>query len=464
MPQQVPTADGGRPLTPPGSSPRYALVTAGAICGQLSAGIVLSGLSMFTDPIRDDLWPAHDVPRAAVQSYYTVVLMVAMTTMPLAGRLIGNWGGRRLLVVGGTISTLGLIGISTATGLAGLYLFAAITGAGFGISVNFVPVVLVNTWFEKRKSLVMGMVVAGTALGGILASVVFSNLTPPVDEGGLGWRATMRIAAAIFAFFALVPAIVLVVNHPADVGLPRYGARPAGGSADSPGQVSGHLHGLKSGEALRSGWFWLLYLALCILGVHHAMGQITQPFFMNQQTDPGSGMTPALVGVFMTISMVGLIAAKPALGALIDRVGMIRAVVIVLTLHAIAAIALASVRFPAPVWFYPVLVLAGAGFAVGTVTPPLVCSMAFGQRQFAAIYGVLGTAYMFGLAFGSVLWSQAGTVGADPGQPWQLYRWAMRWCWVLSVGIVLGYWASVKGGRRLQRRLRPEVVPAPIRL
>lgn len=462
MPEQARPAERGTLPTPSGGSIRYALVTAGAICGQVSAGIVLSGLSMFTDPIRDDLWPAHDVSRAAVQSYYTVTLMVAITTMPLAGRLIGSWGGRRLLLVGGTISTLGLLALSTANGLAGLYLFAAITGAGFGISVNFVPVVLVNTWFEKRKSLVMGMVVAGTGLGGILASVVFSNLSPPVADGGLGWRATMRIAAAIFAFFALVPALVLVVNRPSDVGLARYGVRSPSGASGA--RSSGQPHGLRFAEALRSGWFWLLYLALSILGVHHAMGQITQPFFMNQQTDPGSGMTPALVGMFMTIQMVGLIAAKPALGALIDVVGMIRAVVIVLLVHAFAAIALASARFPVPGYFYLVLALVGAGFAVGTVTPPLVCSMAFGQRQFAAIYGVLGTAYMLGLAFGSLLWSEAGTIGADPDQPWQLYRWAMRWCWVLSVAIVLGYWASVKGGRRLQRRLRPEVVPAAIRL
>ena len=81
--------------------------------------------------------------------------------------------------------------------------------------------------------------------------------------------------------------------------------------------------------------------------------------------------------------------------------------------------------------------------------------MAFGQRQFAAIFGVLGTAYMMGLAFGSVLWSEAGRISADPEQPWQLYRWAMRWCWALSVLVVAGYALSISGGRRLQDRLHP---------
>ena len=82
-------------------------------------------------------------------------------------------------------------------------------------------------------------------------------------------------------------------------------------------------------------------------------------------------------------------------------------------------------------------------------------AMAFGQRQFAAIFGVLGTAYMMGLAFGSVLWSEGGRISADPEQPWQLYRWAMRWCWALSVLVVAGYALSISGGRRLQDRLHP---------
>jgi len=434
---------------------RYAQVAAGAICVQVSAGIVLSGLSMFTDPIRDDLWPAHEVPRATVQSFYTVVLMVAIATMPIAGRLIGRVGARRLLLIGGAISSLGLAAISFANGMVALYLFAAVTGAGFGFSVNFVPIVLVNTWFEKRKSLIMGMVVAGTGIGGVLASLVFSNLTPPVADGGLGWRVTMRIAAMLFATFALVPAALLVVNDPAEVGLRRYGSHQEVAAGEAT-HTTAAKSGLYLGEALRSGWFWLLYVALCLLGVHHALGQITQPFFMNQQTDPGSGVTPALVGILMSVQMAGLILAKPLLGALIEVIGLVPAAAIILLGNALATIVLAGVRFPAPGYTFVVIALVGSGFAVGTVTPPLVCSTAFGQRQFAAIYGVLGTAYMMGLAFGSVLWSEAGRIDADPEQPWQLYRWAMRWCWVLSVVVIASYAWSIKGGRRLQSRLHPE--------
>ena len=78
----------------PKRSPRYALVTIGAVFAPISAGIGLSGLSMFIDRIRADLWPDGQTSRAQVQSVYTVLLLVAIAMMPIAGRLIGRWGGQ----------------------------------------------------------------------------------------------------------------------------------------------------------------------------------------------------------------------------------------------------------------------------------------------------------------------------------------------------------------------------------
>lgn len=445
-------------------SVRHILVTLGAVCGQISAGIVLSGLSMVTDPMIADLWPNGELSRAQVQTFFTLLLVVAIAVMPLAGRLIGSLGGRKLLLVGGTLGSLGLAGMSTAQGMGGLYLFAALTGAGFGISVNFVPVILVNTWFERYKGVVMGLVLAGTGLGGILSSILFSNLAPPVAAGGIGWRASLLIAAGIFAAFALIPALVLVVNRPEDLGLTAVRHPEQVVEADLDRSAAQSLtSGLSFTQAIRSGWFWLLYLVLFVLGVYFAMGQITQPFFANQQTAPGSDMTPAMVAMLMSMQMVGLIIAKPLLGALVEAIGLIKAMVIMMTIHAIAGYLLGVITFPAGGYVVAVIALVGAGFST-MMTAPLVCAMAFGQRAYATIYGVLGTAYMLGLAFGSVLWSAAGKIGAEPDQPWQLYREALKWSWVCSLVILAGYILAIRGGRATQRRLRPDAVLSPAKL
>ncbi len=449
-------------------SARYLAVAAGAVCAMIAAGIVLSGLSMFTDPIMAELWPNGEISRARVQTYFTVLLMVSIAVMPVAGRVIGRLGGRVLLTTGGIIGGLGLAGLSTVQGMTGLYVFGALTGAGFGMSVNFVPIILVNNWFDRHRGLVMGLVMAGTGLGGILSSVVFSNLAPPVEAGGIGWRATMLIAAGLFASFAVIPALLLVVNRPEDVGLPMYGQEaPLAGwvtTSQPPEARVTRLTGLSFAETMRSGWFWLLYLMLILLGVYYAMGQITQPFFVNQQTDPGSQMTPALVGILMSMQMVGLIIAKPVLGTLIERFGIIKAMAVFMAVHAVAGYLLGVIRYPAPGYILLVIGLVGAGFATGSLTAPLACSLAFGQRAYAAVYGVLGTAYMLGLAVGAVLWSSAGSLGADPSQPWQLYRVAMQWSWVISIVVLIGYLLAIRGGRARQRVLHPDTDVPAVRL
>lgn len=73
--------------------------------------------------------------------------------------------------------------MSTAQGMGGLYAFAVITGLGFGM-VNYVPVILVGNWFHKHKGVIMGVTVAGTGLGGILSSLVFTNTCPAGQRGG----------------------------------------------------------------------------------------------------------------------------------------------------------------------------------------------------------------------------------------------------------------------------------------
>lgn len=434
---------------------RYALVAVAAILGQTANGIVLNGLSMVADAMIADLWPGGTRSRASVLTYFTVLLLLSIAAMPFAGRLVTRIGSKLLLIIGGSIGTLGFVGMSMVNGMPGLYVTGAVIGLGIGFSVNFVPVVLINAWFDKWKAPVMGLVLGGSGVGGILSSLVLPLTTPPVSDGGLGWRASLLLAAAGFFACSVLPAIFMVVNRPSDAGLPIYGQQEIR-LPDASGLDAEPLPGLTLRQALRTPWFWVLYAMAALLGVYYAMGQITTPFFTNQQTDPTSGMTPGLVAALMSVQMVGLIAAKPTLGTMIDKLGIIRAMIISMSIHAVVGVLLGWIRFPAPWWVFVVIFLIGAGFAVGTLTTPLACGMAFGQRDFAAIWGVLGTAYALGLAVGTPAWSAAGTINADPGQPWQLYRFALQWCWVIAVAVVIGFRASIKGGRAAQARLQPD--------
>lgn len=117
------------------------------------------------------------------------------------------------------------------------------------------------------------------------------------------------------------------MNKPSDVELPIYGKAAVGVGVATVrvGEVrSNRCPVCGSGKHCRSGWFWLLYAMVTLLGVFCAMGQIT-PTLLHQSADLSRfGMTPGLAGTLMTTQMVGLIMAKPVLGWLIEAIGMVK--------------------------------------------------------------------------------------------------------------------------------------------
>ena len=88
------------------------------------------------------------------------------------------------------------------------------------MSIALVPPALINTWFVARRGLVLGIVLAGTGVGGL----IWASIGPSLAQSSLGWRGVTWIMAASMAVCTIVPALFLIRNTPADVGLVPYGA------------------------------------------------------------------------------------------------------------------------------------------------------------------------------------------------------------------------------------------------
>ena len=163
-------------------------------------------------------------------------------------------------------------------------------------------------WFVRRRGLVTGVLTAGGAAG----QLVFLPLLAQVVQA-YGWRVAALLVAA--AALAVVPLVVFLLReHPADLGLPPYGATelvsptaPAGGAA------SRALRSLV--DAARTGPFWLLAGGFAICGA--TTNGLVGTHFIPAAHDHGMAETTAagllaLVGLF---DIVGTIAS----GWLTDR-------------------------------------------------------------------------------------------------------------------------------------------------
>ena len=104
------------------------------------------------------------------------------------------------------------------------------------MSIALVPPVLVNAWFVARRGLVLGIVLAGTGVGGL----IWATIGPSLAQSSVGWRGVISIMAAAMAICTILPALFLIRNKPADVGLVPYGAEATEAAAGgAPGFTAG---------------------------------------------------------------------------------------------------------------------------------------------------------------------------------------------------------------------------------
>jgi MFS transporter, OFA family, oxalate/formate antiporter len=418
------------------SAARHWTVAAGAFVVMIGASIVLSGLLLITAPIISDMYYQKDaagrivlrtlpngmkVPveinggQGAFLIYFSIVTFaIVISLMFFAGRLLANYGSRVMLIVGGVIMTAGLALFATSSGNLTFYIAGALLGLGYGMSIALVPPALINTWFVARRGLVLGIVLAGTGVGGL----IWATIGPSLAQSSLGWRGVTWIMAAAMAVCTIVPALFLIRNTPADVGLVPYGAETplavAGGGPGSPQTLSGFTYK----QALKNSNFWIACVSFLMLG---AVASVTQVLSIVLRTaaypnplDKAS-WTPGQVAFYSSLFMVWLtflVIWKPVLGLLNDKIGLVGMMLISMTLMALAIVYIPSMVYGSSVaLMYIAMAFMSAGISNALVTPPLVVAQAMGMQEFGKIFA-LAVAFIYaGNAIGAPIWGLLGTSG-----------------------------------------------------
>lgn len=98
-----------------------------------------------------------------------------------------------------------------------LLLWGVVIGVGTGMTALVLGATVAARWFSKRRGLVIGLMTASNATG----RLVFLPLLAALTEA-YGWRTALTLSVAVIAT-AMVLVLLLMRDHPADVGLPAYG-------------------------------------------------------------------------------------------------------------------------------------------------------------------------------------------------------------------------------------------------
>ncbi|XP_061433243.1 uncharacterized protein LOC133358811 [Lethenteron reissneri] len=175
----------GRPEPPDGG---WGWVVLGAVFLTMSLSLpVPQSLGVFFAVLQDE-FDASSGATAWVPSCMTATLHAAG---PISSALAGRIGCRSTVMLGGLLTSVGLI-LASLSGSIG-YLYAAAIVSGLGICLCFQPALtILGHYFLRRRSLANGVASSGTAVGICLLPLVAQALL-----SRYGWRGAFLIMGSL---------------------------------------------------------------------------------------------------------------------------------------------------------------------------------------------------------------------------------------------------------------------------
>ena len=395
-------------MTPRGrgaSTNGWWVVVGGSVLLMLQNGLILSAFGAYLVSITADTGWSPGV----IALGYAILQLGSGFLAPLTGWCCDRFGTR-------AVSHAGTLGTATGFALASLvgdagHFIGAVSVIALGCSAaGMMPLtVAVVQTITERRTLALGLLPTGIALGGLVVPLV----TWALD--GFGWRAT----------FLGVAAVILVIGIPAGAALPRdRRARRAAPPAvpDEPAPDAERSHNL--GGALRTGAFWLLVVGhgTALVAVS-AVNLHLVPLMTNHYGIPlaTAGLT---VAVMSTTQLLGQVVTG-LIGDRVDKRWLAAACMVVQTGVLVVLATASGVG----------LVVAAAmvhGIAWGLRGPVMTAMRTdyFGTGSFGTIMGWSMGFVSIGLVVGPLL--VTAIEGGPGGYPWAFLTLAM----VTAVGSV----------------------------
>jgi len=340
----------------------------------ITGGTALYGFTAFFNPISTEMkWGS-----AAISFAFSLRSVEGGVLQPLIGFFVERIGIRKCILIGIVLMGISLIFLSQISTLWEFYVAFVVLSTGFTMAAGIPEYTAVANWFQKRRSLALGILTTGWGVSGTLTPIIVLLI------GFFGWRHTLLILGPFVLIVGLMLGLI-VKDRPESNAL----AADVVSESDNPsenGNTDYPNQGFTLSESLKTKTFWLILSY--ILFVQFAFSTI-----------PVQEM-PHLINAGIAKEMAALTMTGYALCSLFGRLGFswLGDIWNKKYLLAIAA-AMQSVGF----FFYanirsewmiiPFIILYGVGFGA---TVPLITAIqadCFGVRSFATVRGVLSISF-----------------------------------------------------------------------
>ena len=388
------------------------VVAAGIGISALASMLFHYGFSAFFIPWRERFgWS-----RALLGGVIGMSRLEGGLVAPVAGWFIDRYGPRRMMLLGMGMMGLGFLALSQVQSLLMLYVvFLALLAAGSSFGTNRPVQVATANWFVRRRGRAMGLLGAGSGLGG---SVVFLFA---LLISSIGWENGAIVAG--FVIWSVGLPLALVIRHkPEQMGLLPDGdwlptqeriAPVAGAEGDGPptsvidaapeeanddeGPASPTLHGprrfwmrdprpeleLTLWQALRTQAFWLMAITYATWAAMPGITTVHIAPFLAEEMELDYVVALGALSFFVAASVVGRI----GFGFVADYLNVKLLLAALFIAQGIGIFLFSEVRTLAQVPLYVVVFAVPYG---GTIPMRSVLQgHFFGRRAFGTIGGFL---------------------------------------------------------------------------
>jgi MFS transporter, OFA family, oxalate/formate antiporter len=345
-----------------------------------------------------EIQTAHGWERAAIQTAFSIFVVVQTWSTPFVGAMIDRLGPRALVLFGGVLTGLAWVINSYATSLPGFYAGAIVGGLGVG-AVYATCINNAIKWFPDKRGLAVGLTAAGYGSGTILTVIPISRMI-----ASAGYQST-------FFTFGLIQGVVIVL-FASFLRAPIAGAIKYAASAS----VTQSRRDYTLAEALRTPVFWVMLAMFTgtVTGGLMAVAQLSviaeDLGVRNVEMNFVFFSMAALPFALMMNTIVNGI-SRPVFGWLSDHIGREQVMFIAFSLEALGILALGW--YGSNPWAF--IVLSGIVFFAWGEVYSLFSATAgdtFGTKNIGTIYGLLycakGIAALL-VPFGNLLMEATGT-------------------------------------------------------
>jgi len=335
-------------------------------------GTYFQGFTAIFNPLADEFGWSY----AVVSLAFTFRGFESGVLAPLVGFVVDRFGARKMLFTGIIIMCAGFWLFSRINSLIAFYGVFLFLSLGLSFASGVVTMTAVAGWFQKRRSLAMGILTAGFGASGILVPAVVWF----VDK--FDWRGAL-VAFGIGGLVLCLPLSLLVKKPPEELNpSPPTTENRSQEGAGNPrkGQVR---------EILKNRNFWLLSLAVMFGGLAGLAITVHQiPYMVS------IGITRQTAGFLVVVLAIANTAGRMVFGWLGDTLDKKVCFIISTVIKALGVLAFAFSTQVAQ--FIPTLIVMGIGFGGLIPLRPILQIEYFGMRSFAVIQGLLMAALTIG--------------------------------------------------------------------